>query len=287
MTEERVRKVLVWRKTTLWVLLVLCILEFLQKDSVLNGLWLFCTAGVVPWQKQPLAPDTVLMILAGVVGAVLLAVIARLVIRLVGRRATTRRQRGTPQVPEVAILAKAHAKIADDKRRGRAMDSTASVAPLQQAHQLPHPPVIITKKRETSSLSLMPLLRVGAYLLAYIVWMMRFLEVLAGIIMRHLTAVSKRCATSMHRNGHLAVQWSTRTVVAGARWLTPHLWRFDAWLEKQTRQWVLQARKKVAKHQKLHDLALFGRETRRAIASRITGVRRAKNESDTTASTDA
>lgn len=254
MIEERHSSVLAWRKATLWVLAVLCLLELLQKDLVLNAMWLFCTAGVVPWRKQPLAPDTVLLILAGFVGLIILVTAMRLIIKMVRRRRESMPAQNTQRLlansPTEPVEKNTESDVVAQPQES-ILIKTAATRPA-----LPHFPVVITTKQTTTSFSIMPLLRVVAYGVAYIVWIMHFLEAITRI----------------------AVHWSVKVTVVFARWLMPRLWQFDAWLERQTHKHFAAARKKAKKHQKLQDLALFGRESRYAITSRITVVRSAKNE---------
>lgn len=254
MTEERHNAVLTWRKATLWVLVVLCLLELLQKDSVLNAVWLFCTAGVVPWRKQPLAPDTVLLILAGCVGLVILVVLVRVIVK------TVRRRRGrVPKLHTERTLATEALQTEKSQARFVGEDPATIPALPEAAAQMPRSPlmpVVIMKPRAKKSFSAMPLLRLGAYAIAYAVWIMHFLEAMA----------------------RMAARWCINMGVKAARWLLPRLWQFDAWLEKQMRTYLATAQKKAKKHQKLQDIALFGRESRHVIAARLTVVRSTKNE---------
>jgi|GEM_PF-2099356 len=272
MTEERHTAVLAWRKATLWVLIVLCVLEILQKDSVANALWLFCTAGVVPGRKQPLAPDTVLWILCGVVAAVLLAITIRMIIKLFARHRCKLQQDEIESLPDTGVAPTLDAPVALQVS-AHASEQSAQPKPMQthkiQTPHLPAPPIIISIARENKTHSVVPLLRIGMGFILYLGWMGRVLESLVRLLARHSAMLGVKITARIKEAVMVAARWSRKTAAAFTRWLMPRLREFDAWLEVQTRNFIAKTQKKATKHEKLQNVAFLARESRRAMNARL------------------
>ncbi len=261
MTEERHARILAWRKATLWVLVVLCIAEFLRKDSVLNSIWLFGTAGVVPGREKPLAPDTVLWILAGVSVCIFLGIVTGIMVRICRTRKaakailTPTNETTAKNVEPAPIVA---TKVVEITPQHTATELTPT------AH-IPAPPIIIPITRTAKKRSFTPLLRAVVIFLQYLGWFGRVLETCALITGAAIVRFARKVSGHVQRYAVAFGTWSLASARNFIRWLTPHLWRFDAWLEKQTRVTLARTHKKVSKHPKFQEVSFLGRETKQAI----------------------
>ncbi|HSX07293.1 MAG TPA: hypothetical protein VLG11_00160 [Candidatus Saccharimonadales bacterium] len=203
------------QKTVLFLLCAFDAWAILENDQITNALAGLFFGGQVPGTKIVLSPDTMI---DGALGLSLLGVVTLVwlgVRRWLHTRAALHDVLHTrPRIVASVLL----------QQLTEAEPLTDAPKPSPKQH-------IVLPKLRTSRLH-GPRLIHGLLFMAYVIFWALSVAVMA-------------LALGMQR----AIEWTMQRSAAAWRWMSPHLWAFDGWLERRTHQTLAHTKKKLRQNE--------------------------------------